>query len=113
MKLFTFHLGFGEIQLIANEFVKESNSPHIGITVVRIHTVQEEVEVRWKWVSRDNVQLGNGTIFFNYENDQKIINLDLKNVSRHLSSKIELVETSNEFQLGKNKVANISLVGKL
>ena len=64
-------------------------------------------------VSDEHFHLSNGTIFFNDENDEKIIKLDLKNADRNLSSKIELFEPSNGYQLGENKVANISFVGKL
>ena len=63
-------------------------------------------------VSDEHFHLSNGTIFFNDENDEKIIKLDLKNADRNLSSKIELFEPSNGYQLGENKVANISFVSK-
>ena len=60
----------------------------------------------------DRFHLSNGTIFFNDENDQKVIKLNLKNADRNLSTKIELSEPSNGYQLGENKVANISFVSK-
>ena len=88
------------------------NSYEIEIAVERIDIVKENVEIKWKLVSDDHFHLSNGTIFFNDENDQKVIKLDLKNVARNLSTKIELFEPSNGFQLGENKVANISFVSK-
>ena len=89
------------------------NSNEIVVAVERIHNLKEKVEVKWKLISDDHFHLSNGTIFFNDESDQKVIKLDLKNADRNLSTKIELFEPSNGFQLGENKIASISFVGKL
>ena len=78
----------------------------------RNHVVKEIVKVKWKFVSDENFHLSNGTIFFDDENDQKLIKLDLKNNNRNLSTKIELLEPSNGYQLGENKVASISFICK-
>ena len=89
------------------------NSYEIEITVERIHMTKDEVEVKWKLVSDDSFHLSNGTVFFNDENDEKVIKLDLKNADRNLSTKIELFEPSNDFQLGENKVAKITFTCKM
>ena len=89
------------------------NSNEIVVAVERIHNLKEKVEVKWKLVSDEQLHRSNGTIFFNDESDQKVIKLDLKNADRNLSTKIELFEPSNGFQLGENKIASISFVGKL
>ena len=88
------------------------NSYEIEVSIERIDIVKENVEIKWKLVSDDHFHLSNGTVFFNDENDQKVIKLDLKNTDRNLSTKIELFQPSNGYQLGENKVANISFVGK-
>ena len=88
------------------------NSYDIEVAVERIHIVKEKVEVKWKLVSDEHFHLSNGTIFFNDENDQKVIKLNLKNANRNLSTKIELFEPSNGYHLGDYKVANISFVSK-
>ena len=88
------------------------NSREIEVAIERIHLVKEKVEVKWKLVSDEHFHLSNGAIFLNDENDQKVIKLDLKNADRNLSTKIELFEPSNGYQLGENKVANISFVCK-
>ena len=88
------------------------NSREIEVAIERIHLVKEKVEVKWKLVSDEHFHLSNGAIFLNDENDQKVIKLDLKNADRNLSTKIELYEPSDGYQLGDNKVANISFVGK-
>ena len=88
------------------------NSYEIEIAVERIHHGKRKVEVKWKLVSDEHFHLLNGTVFFNDENDQKVIKLDLKNVARNLSTKIELFEPSNGYQIGENKVANITFVSK-
>ena len=88
------------------------NSYEIEVTVERIHLAKDNIEVKWKLVSDGCFHLSNGTVFFNNENDQKVIKLDLKNVNRNLSSKIELYEPSNGHQFGENKIANISFVSK-
>ena len=88
------------------------NSYEIEVAIERSHVGKENVEVKWKLTSDDRFHLSNGTIFFNDENDQKVIKLDLNNVARNLSTKIELSEPSNGYQLGENKVANISFVSK-
>ena len=88
------------------------DSYKVEVTVERIHLAKNNVEVKWKLVCDDHVHLSNGTIFFNDENDQKVIKLDLKNADRNLSTKIELLEPSNGYQLGENKVANISFVSR-
>ena len=85
------------------------NSYEVEIDVERIHMAKEKVEVKWKLVSDDRFHLSNGTVFFN---DEKVIKLDLKNADRNLSTKIELFEPSHSYQLGENKVANISFVSK-
>ena len=105
-------LDVGEIQLIEKEYLVTPNSYEIEVAVERSHLVKEKVEVKWKLVSNEHFHLSNGTIFFNDENDQKVIKLDLNNVARNLSTKIELYEPSNGFQLGENKVVNISFVSK-
>ena len=87
-------------------------SYEIEVAIERIHMAKEKVEVKWELVSGEHLHLSNGTIFFNDENDQKIIKLDLKNADRNLSTKLELFEPSNGYQLGDYKVANISFVGK-
>ena len=63
-------------------------------------------------VSDEHFHRSNGTIFFNDENDQKVIKLDLKNADRNLSTTIELSAPSNGYQIGENKVAKISFVSK-
>ena len=88
------------------------NTYEIEVAVERIHNLKEKVEVKWKLVSDEQLHRSNGTIFFNDEKDQKDIRLDFKNVARNFSTKIELFEPSNGYQLGENKVANISFVSK-
>ena len=88
------------------------NSREIEVAIERIHLVKEKVEVKWKLVSDEHFHLSNGAIFLNDENDQKVIKLDLKNADRNLPTKIELYEPSNGYQLGENKVANVSFVSK-
>ena len=105
-------IDYGEIQFIKKEFLVAPNSYEIEVSVDRNHVVKEKVKVNWKLVSDDRFHLSNGTISFNDENDQKVIKLDLKNIARNLSTKIELYEPSNGYQLGENKVANISFVSK-
>ena len=88
------------------------NSYEIEIAVERIDIVKENVEIKWKLVSDDHFHLSNGTVYFIDENDLKVIRLDLKNANINLSTKIELYEPSNGYQLGENTVANISFVSK-
>ena len=88
------------------------NSYEIEVAIERIHLVKEKVGVKWKLVSDEHFHISNGTIFFNNENDEKVIKLDLKNVTRNLSTKVELFEPSNGYHLGDYKVANISFVCK-
>ena len=88
------------------------NSYEIEVAIERIHLLREKVEVKWKLVSEEHFHLSNGTIIFNDENDQKVIKLDLEIVARNLSTKIELFEPSNGYQLGENRVANITFVSK-
>ena len=95
-----------------NEFLVAPNYCEIEVSIERIDMVKENVEIKWKLVSDDQFHLSNGTVFFNDENDEKVIKLDLKNTDRNLSTKIELFQPSNGYQLGENKVANISFVGK-
>ena len=105
-------LDVGEIQLIEKEFLVAPNSYEIEIAVERIDIVKENVEIKWKLVSDDHFHLSNGTVYFIDENDLKVIRLDLKNANINLSTKIELYEPSNGYQLGENTVANISFVSK-
>ena len=50
---------------------------------------------------------------FDQEKDQEMIKLNLQNVFINQSLEIELLEPSNSYQLGQNRVANISFVCKL
>ena len=102
----------GEIQFIKKELLVAPNSYEIEVAVERSHVVKEKVEVKWKLVSDDHFHLSNGTVYFIDENDLKVIRLDLKNANINLSTKIELYEPSNGYQIGENKVANISFVCK-
>ena len=85
------------------------NSYKAEIVVERFNIVKYNVEVKWKLVNHDGQ---NGTIFFNNTIDQKVIKLDLKNVTRNLPVQIELYDPTNGYQVGENKVANISFVSK-
>ena len=88
------------------------NSYEIEVTVERIHLAKGNVEVKWKLVCDEHFPLSNGAIFFNDESYQKVIKLDRKNADRNLSTKIELYEPSNGYQLGENKVGSVSFVSK-
>ena len=102
-------LDFGEIQLIKKEFLVAPNSYEIE----RIHIVKEKVEVNWKLISENhNFHIMNGTVFFDYEDIQKVIKLDMVNITLNHSLKMVLFEPSNGYHLGEKKVANISFVGK-
>ena len=92
-----------------NEVLVTPNSYNAEIVVERLNIDKDDVEVKWRLANHDGQ---NGTIVFNNTIDQKVIKLDLKNVARNLSTKIELSEPSNGYQLGENNVANISFVGK-
>ena len=91
----------------------DPNSHQIDVVVERSHVIKEEFEVKWKLVSNERFHLSNGTIFFNEENVQKVIKLDLKNADRNISTRIELFEPSNGFQLGEHKVAKITFSCKM
>ena len=112
---FSYHLSLdvGEIQFIKMEFIVAPNSYEIEVTVERIHIVKEKVEVNWKLISENhNFHIMNGTVFFDYEDIQKVIKLDMVNITLNHSLKMVLFEPSNGYHLGEKKVANISFVGK-
>ena len=92
-----------------NEVLVTPNSYKAEIVVERFHIVKDNVEVKWKLANHDGQ---NGTIFFNNTIDQKVIKLDLQNVTRNLPVQIELYDPTNGYQVGENKVANISFVSK-
>ena len=109
IKRFTSYLGFGEIQFMRKEVLVTPNSYKAEIVVERFNIVKDNVEVKWKLANHDGQ---NGTIVFNNTIDQKVIKLDLQNVTRNLLVQIELYDPTNGYQLGENKVANISFVSK-
>ena len=92
-----------------NEVLVTPNSYKAEIVVERFHNVKDNVEVKWKLSNHDGQ---NGTVVFNNTIDQKVIKLDLKNVTRNLPVQIELYDPTNGYQVGENKVANISFVCK-
>ena len=95
------------------EFLVSPNSSVVEVKVERVHTIKEQVEVNWKLVSENyDFHLMNGTVFFNYGDMQKVIKLDMVNITQNHSLKILLFEPSNGYHLGENKAANISFVGK-
>ena len=107
------YLDYGEIQFISREFLVSPNSSVVEVKVERVHNFKEQVEVKWKLVSgKDHIHLSNGTVFFNTRNYDEVIKLHIQNVTRNHSLKIELSEPSNGYQLGENKVANITFVCK-
>ena len=67
------------------------NSSEVEVTVEKSQSVTEKFEVKWKLVSEsDGLQLSNGSVIFNHENDQKTINLDLQNATKYQKLKFEL-----------------------
>ena len=92
-----------------NEVLVTPNSYKAEIVVERFHIVKDNVEVKWKLANHDGQ---NGTIVFNNTIDQNVIKLDLQNVTRNLPVQIELYDPTNGYQLGENKVVNISSVSK-
>ena len=108
-KRFASYLGYGEIQFIQNEVLVTPNSYKAEIVVERFHIVKDNVEVKWKFANHDGQ---NGIIVFNNTIDHKVIKLDVQNVTKILPVQIKLYEPTNGYQVGENKVANISFVGK-
>ena len=106
-------LDYGEIQFISSEFLVSPNSSVVEVKVERVHTIKEQVEVNWKLISENhNFHIMNGTVFFDYEDIQKVIKLDMVNITLNHSLKIVLFEPSNGYHLGENKVASINFVCK-
>ena len=93
-----------------NEVLVTQNSYKAEIVVERFHIVKDNVEVKWKLANHDGQ---NGTIVFNNTIDQKVIKLDLQNVTRKLPVQIELYDPTNGYQVGENNVTVIRLFGKL
>ena len=91
------------------EVLVTPNSYKAEIVVERFNIVKDNVEVKWKLANHDGQ---NGTIFFNNTIDQKVIKIGLQNVTRKLPVQIELYDPTNGYQVGENKVANISFVSK-
>ena len=89
----------------------EPNSSSVEVTIERINTIKDNVKVNWK-LANNYLTVQNGTIFFNNQTNQKIFKLDLQNFNRNQSIQISLFDPTNGYQLGENKVANISFVGK-
>ena len=92
-----------------NEVLVTPNSYNAEIVVERLNIDKDDVEVKWRLANHDGQ---NGTIVFNNTIDQKVIKLDLKNVTRNLPVQIELYDPTNGYQVGENNVANISFVSK-
>lgn len=105
----TLILGFGEVQFITKEFLIEQNSAEVNITIEKIHDIKHHVGVNWKIKNTNKL---NGSIFFDDTDDRKVIKLNIKNIAANKSIQIELLEPTNGYQLGENKVANISIVCK-
>ena len=93
-----------------NEVLVTPNSYNAEIVVERLNIVKDDVEVKWKLANHDGQ---NGTIVFNNTIDQKVIKLDLQNVTRNLPVQIELYDPTNGYQVGENNVTVIRLFGKL
>ena len=92
------------------EVLVTPNSYKAEIVVERFNIVKDNVEVKWKLANHDGQ---NGTIVFNNTIDQKVIKLDLQNVTRNLLVQIELYDPTNGYQVGENNVTVIRLFGKL
>ena len=99
-------LGNGEISFAKDEFLVAPYSSTVEISVDRIHTSKAKVDVKWK----TSPNLGNsGLLRFDNKDNEKI-KLDLQNVTNNQSIEIELLEPTDNYQLGEIKVAKISHV---
>ena len=102
--------GFGMIRFTSNEYLVSNDSLKVKVLVERIHTNKDTVDVKWK--TSPNLGL-NGLLQFANNETEKIITLDLQTVADNQSIQIELLQPTNDYQLGENKVAKISRVCKL
>ena len=102
-------VGIGEISFAKYEFLVAPYSTEAEISVERIHTIKDKVDVKWK--TSPNLGL-NGLLKFDSNDTEKIIYLDLLNVTNNQSIQIELLQPTNDYQLGKNQFAKISHVCK-
>ena len=100
----------GVIHLEKNESFIGKGQSTVDILVERKEKLEGKVEAKWKV---QNISGLNGSIIFKDKDHQQVITLDLRNVSRKQLIRIELFEPSHGYQLGENKVANISFVCKL
>lgn len=109
---FKMHLFPGYIQFDSNTYLSAPKSSEIIVQVERFHKIKERIEVNWRLSNNGTFRGLDGKVFFDEFHDQKVIEIDFRNVTANQSLQIELFEPSTGFQLGDNKVANITLVCK-
>ena len=97
-------LGNGEISFAKDEFLVSPNSSKVNVSIVRSH-FKDKVDV--KWITSPNLGLS-GLINFEKCDIEKIIEIDLQNATNNQSISIELLQPTDDYQLGECKVAKIS-----
>ena len=101
------YLDYGEIQFINSEFLVAPNSTGVEVLVERIHITKDKVQVKWELITNTHHVEQNGSILFNYLDDQKGVKLDLANLTRKESIKIKLYNPTNDYQIGEISEATI------
>ena len=110
---FSFKMGcsvlsaFGEIQFIKSEFLVGPNSTRVEAMVERYHITNDKVQVKWKLISDIHCIGKNGSLIFDNLDDQQVIKLELNNITRNESFKIELFDPTNNYQIGEISEATI------
>ena len=102
------------ISLSSREYFVQPDQFSLDIRIERLQMLGDEVEVKWRTISNNSLYQSrpNGSILFGKTTNQKIIKIDLRDFSKIQFDKIELFEPTNGYQIGENKIANISFVRK-
>ena len=105
-------LGQRFVQLSSTEYFITKNHSSLSFKIERLQFAESQAEVSWKIVPKDLTETYNfGTVYFENGESQKHVTVELSNIAdQKLPFQIELYNPTNHYQLGKNKVANISLV---
>ena len=100
------------MQLSSTEYFITRNHSSLSFKIERLQFAESQAEVSWKIVPKDLTETYNfGTVYFENGESQKHVTVELSNIAdQKLPFQIELYNPTNHYQLGKNKVANISLV---
>ena len=104
-------LDIGEFQFAQNEYLIGPNTSNVQVLVRRLHDYNGDVDVKWN-LQHHSLSIGEGSLYFADNEIRKVINIDLQNIDQKNILELSLHSPSNGYQLGKNKVTNITFVSK-